>query len=617
MNKTLRCLFFLIYSSLWSSTAELEAFFKATKNQNFEVAVTIASNMEDAAVKDYLNVLVELMVKKSVNPNIISNKEQTEDENLNFIKYLVAAYQYNYAEKQNNLEAYKLFSSALKLASKLDQNEFKKAALIGILDLFANEIFIGSKQFDAYLEQFSELREDSADEAILLLYKLVFLSKAGENIDAIDTQYYIYYKKLDSIFNYFPANHSFYLRYYLEKGIYHKIEKNYDKAENFFLRADSIASKNNYLDDYRARIAWQIAHLKLQKGQPQDSKYYLNIARHFSSRLKHRFYHDRMASALFQKERKYDSAYHYLRKSVDIEYQLGYKNNTLETAILTVQNQTDKLKLDKLELESSNTRNKNWAVLLGLLLVLGTAIGVLVNKNTKRKQLLAEQEKTLEQQKVSNMLKEQELVAIDAMIEGQEKERQRVANELHDDLGSLMAAVKLQFNSLEVKEKKDNLETFSKTDELIDEAYGKIRAIAHAKNSGLMAKQGLLQAVNQMAEKISIVNGLQVSVLDHGLETRLENSMELTLFRIIQELLTNVIKHAEATEVNIHITNHGDTLNILVEDNGKGFVTQQITNSEKGMGLKSIDKRVAHLHGSMDIESELTKGTVVIIDIPI
>jgi len=225
MNKTLRCLFFLIYSSLWSSTAELEAFFKATKNQNFEVAVTIASNMEDAAVKDYLNVLVELMVKKSVNPNIISNKEQTEDENLNFIKYLVAAYQYNYAEKQNNLEAYKLFSSALKLASKLDQNEFKKAALIGILDLFANEIFIGSKQFDAYLEQFSELREDSADEAILLLYKLVFLSKAGENIDAIDTQYYIYYKKLDSIFNYFPANHSFYLRYYLEKGIYHKIER--------------------------------------------------------------------------------------------------------------------------------------------------------------------------------------------------------------------------------------------------------------------------------------------------------------------------------------------------------------------------------------------------------
>ncbi|MDO1514789.1 histidine kinase dimerization/phosphoacceptor domain-containing protein [Maribacter confluentis] len=159
-----------------------------------------------------------------------------------------------------------------------------------------------------------------------------------------------------------------------------------------------------------------------------------------------------------------------------------------------------------MELETSNAKIRNWTIFLGMLLVLGTVIGVLVNKNAIRKQLLAEQEKTLGQQKVSNILKEQELATIDAMIEGQEKERQRVANELHDDLGGLMAAVKLQFNSLEASDKQGNKETFAKTETLIDEAYGKIRAIAHAKNSGLIAKQGLLPAVKQMAEKVSVAS---------------------------------------------------------------------------------------------------------------
>jgi signal transduction histidine kinase len=222
----------------------------------------------------------------------------------------------------------------------------------------------------------------------------------------------------------------------------------------------------------------------------------------------------------------------------------------------------------------------------------------------------------LEKQKMTNLLKEQELATIDAMVAGQEKERKRVANELHDDLGSLMAAVKLNFNALESATQPTNQEAFAKTESLIDEAYSKIRAIAHAKNSGLIAKQGLLVAVQEMAEKMAIANEISISVWDHGLDTRLENSMELSLFRVVQELLANIINHAAATEVNIHITNHGETLNILVEDNGRGFNAKEI-GASAGMGLKSIDKRITALNGDLNIESEQGKGTVVIIDIPI
>jgi signal transduction histidine kinase len=177
-----------------------------------------------------------------------------------------------------------------------------------------------------------------------------------------------------------------------------------------------------------------------------------------------------------------------------------------------------------------------------------------------------------------------------------------------------MATVKLHFNALQVKE---SPELYNKTNSLIEEAYQKVRSVAHAKNSGVIAKQGLLVAVQNMANKISAANQLQVQVVDHGLDNRLENSLELTLFRIIQELVTNVIKHAEATEVTIHLTNHEDFINIMVEDDGKGFNPQQITKTNAGMGISSIDKRVEHLEGKLTIESEKNKGTTIIIDIPL
>ena len=235
-------------------------------------------------------------------------------------------------------------------------------------------------------------------------------------------------------------------------------------------------------------------------------------------------------------------------------------------------------------------------------------------KEIEIRNAVAEKNIVIERQKTANLLKEQELTAIDAMIEGQEKERQRIANDLHDDLGGLMATLKLHFNALKDKQ---TPELYTKTNALIDEAYNKVRTVAHAKNSGVIAKQGLLIAITKVANKISASNKLMIDVIDHGLENRLENSLELTIFRIIQELITNVIKHANATEVTIHITNHDDSLNIMVEDNGKGFNPSQITKTNEGMGISSIDKRVEHLNGSMTIESELNQGTTVIIDIPL
>lgn len=609
--------FFIFFGAQLSYAQDLNSFFVATKNQDFETASLAVSKMEDEALKNNLNYLITLLTEKTASTDYTITIDSNDDRPLTFVKLLNLGYHHNYALKQNNLQAFKSFSNALKLADEMGNEVLIKAALIGILDLFADEIFIGSKQFEPYLERFTELRSDPVDEVLTILYKLIFLAKADDEIDSVDTQYYAYYEKLDSIFTKFPKNHAFFPQYYYEKGMYHKIEGSFEKAEDFFFKADSIASNKKYLEHFRGFIAWQLSLVNMQRDRLTESKRHLETFRNYSNKLRDSFYYHRLASLIFQKEGNYDSAYHYLRKSVDIEYRLGYKNNTLESSILTVQNQTDKLKLDKLELDAENRKNRNWATALGLLLVLGLAIGLLIHSNTKRKQLLAEQQKTLQEQKVTTLLKEQELATIDAMIAGQEKERQRIANDLHDDLGGLMATVKLHFNSLHSRVKDDTDELYQKTNQLIDEAYRKIRAIAHAKNSGVIAKQGLLKAVEQMAQKVSAANKVTIEVKDFGLDNRMENSLELTLFRIIQELIANIIKHARATKALIHLTNHGDTLNILVEDNGVGFKDPKINTHSGGMGLKSIDKRVTHLEGSLHIESEPGKGSTVIIDIPI
>ena len=309
----------------------------------------------------------------------------------------------------------------------------------------------------------------------------------------------------------------------------------------------------------------------------------------------------------------YEKAFLYLNKYNRVRDSLNITSQNVAISEIKEKFDNEKLRADNLEIESKRKQNKNLLFASIGLLFFGTITAGLIQKNTKKKQLIAEKEQEIQKQKVSTLLKEQEISSINAMINGQEKERQRIANDLHDDLGGLMATVKLQFNTLKEKQ---TPEMFTKTNALLDEAYQKVRSIAHAKNSGVIAKQGLLKAVKNMANKISIASNIEIEVKDHGLENRLENSLEITIFRIVQELITNIIKHSRATQATINLTNHNDSLNIMIEDNGVGFDTSK-TSKKNGMGLHSIEKRVEHLEGEITIESKPKNGTTIIIDIPL
>lgn len=325
-----------------------------------------------------------------------------------------------------------------------------------------------------------------------------------------------------------------------------------------------------------------------------------------------------LLSKNFYALKNYKNAFIYYQKKDVLDSLLASDKKNIEINEISTKYQTEKKEKENLQLKIEKKKNQNYLIVAILSLILISMIGILTLKNSKRKRKLAEQQKELEKQKNLTLIKEQEITTINAMVDGQEKERKRIAEDLHDNLGSVLATLKLHFENLKInrEKKKINQETlFNKTEGLIDEAYRKVRSIAHAKNAGVIANQGLLLAVQMMAEKISSADKIKIEVIHFGLDKRLENTLELTLFRIIQELITNIIKHADAKHATINISLYDKNLNIIIEDDGKGFDMNKV-DLNNGMGISSIKTRIEHLEGTFEVDSTINKGSSIIMNIP-
>lgn len=403
--------------------------------------------------------------------------------------------------------------------------------------------------------------------------------------------------------------------------LYNEVLKQPDSALVYILKSKDLAYKNNILDDiaislineagcYYYKKEYQKAiDLLLKANKIEIQKNQKNIKSYISNFL----------SLNYEALGDHKNAYYHLNEYLTVQGELDLEEQNIKIAEFHT-----KYKSQEKEIENLNLKNKlqtNRVIvysIVGLLLVILT-VGILALKNISKKKKIAEQEKLIETQKLEKTLKDQELHDIDLILESQEKERQQIANELHDDLGSMLATLKLNFQNLKRTENTEKNETnlYNKTDNLIEEAYQKVRNIAHLKNIGVVGSQGLLIAVKKMAEKMSVIDRLKINVIPFGLTERLDNQTEVSLFRMIQELCTNIIKHSEASEVNIYLTQHNTKeINIIIEDNGNGFDSKK-TSQNTGIGLKSIEKKVEQMGGTFTIDSILTKGTTIIIDLPL
>ena len=594
----------------------LNSYFQNLKELEYAAALSQIKQLENpvyqTTLENFANLTYEGFAGNALDYREIVESAEISDPFLESIRLLTRGY-YAFYFTSDRTAAYPYFYSALKQADQTGYKPLQQQVLLAILQYFHHEIARNNNNYAIFLNRYRDLIEDVHDTVLHKIYELIFYSSE------IDIKS-VYYKNASVLEKFIPkleANCKLLPKLYLEIALYHELQDNYQKSEFYYQKVIEASGDLPYYLDSRFSAITKLAYLTHMQGNSASALEKLKEASccyNPQDSLKNRFFVEYYRSLFYEGMGEDSLALAHYKTYVEAGHNINFRDNSLEISRLQVELETEK-KANDLIIEKQNKKRFLFiAITLGSLLLIALIIGSLILKNSQKKRKLAEQQKDLERQKVANLLKDQELASIDAMIEGQEKERARIAGELHDDLGALMTNVRMHFEALKNSPSDD---LYQKTNTLLDEAYAKVRSIAHAKNSGVIANQGLLKALKDLAHKISQVNELQIDVQAHGMDTRLENSLELSLFRIIQELITNVIKHAQAKTLTIHLVNHGDSLNIMVEDDGVGFDPRHISKRSEGMGINAIDKRVAHLNGTLEIESEPGQGTSVIIDLPL
>ena len=213
------------------------------------------------------------------------------------------------------------------------------------------------------------------------------------------------------------------------------------------------------------------------------------------------------------------------------------------------------------------------------------------------------------------MEKQQKLLVMNSMLDEQEEERKRLAQDLHDGLEGLLSSARMQIKSVQREiDKLDDLKLIERTEELIDHACREVRHIAHNMMPGALMDLGFLDAVEDLVNDIKLREDIDISMEIPNQPVELPDSTSVNLYRVIQELFQNIQQHAHASRVHLSIDVVGNELMVHIADNGVGFNAASLEN--KCLGPKRIQARIDYLGGTIHGESAVGKGCTYMILVP-
>jgi len=277
-----------------------------------------------------------------------------------------------------------------------------------------------------------------------------------------------------------------------------------------------------------------------------------------------------------------------------------YETEKSEGEIVLLQKEN---RIKNLEIKQQKIRNRTQlmiAAILLLLVVSGATVWYIRSKY--RLKIEAEQEKRLIQKE-----------AYSSVVNAEEGERKRIAMELHDGLGQLLSAARLNVSVLEDVAGEKDMEVVRNAESLIDQAITDLRNISHNLMPSALISLGLVAALYDMASKINSGKQVKVVVETSGIDKRLQEDFEIALYRVVQESVNNILKHAGASTIFINLTKEGESLKLDITDNGKGMPENALSNS-KGIGWEDIRSRVSLFNGNMKLHSSPGAGTNIIIN---
>lgn len=225
------------------------------------------------------------------------------------------------------------------------------------------------------------------------------------------------------------------------------------------------------------------------------------------------------------------------------------------------------------------------------------------------------QQQKLQLLRISELEAQQQLAATEAVLKGEEQERTRLAKDLHDGLGGLLSGIKYSFQTMKgnLIMTPENQQAFERSMDMLDSSIKEMRRVAHNMMPEALVKFGLNTALTDFCSDINHSGVIVVHYQSAGLDDQpIDQSTAITIYRIVQELINNIIKHAAASQAIVQVNKTGETITITVEDNGIGFDTT-ILQASKGVGWSNIQSRVNFLKGRLDVRSAQGKGTSVYI----
>ncbi|MFP9115801.1 tetratricopeptide repeat protein [Flavobacterium sp. RHBU_3] len=388
----------------------------------------------------------------------------------------------------------------------------------------------------------------------------------------------------------------------------------YDIAEKDLLEAINLL---NSLQDEFGETDYhnQLGNLYFERGQKAKAEQHalkgLSLAEKLE--LKEQI---RDASYLLYKlnrdKNDFEKALEYQTLYVVYEDSIENSENTKQLANLRTEYEVSLKENEIVLLEKDQLLNRIYIIIAIFLLITAVLLNLYFRQRLKNTRLTVLNEQKRHDQEVKDLLTAQETKSLKTMIQGQEKERKRLAQELHNHFGSLMATIKVNLNAID----ETSIPNYTNLTSLVDQACNDIRNISHTLNMGISQDFGLVPAIRELTDRLSRVNGLEAefSASMGGESIGFDN--EVVIYRVVQELISNVLKHAEASRLSIQLIYFEEDalVNILVQDNGKGF---DVDKGSAGIGLKSLTDMVTNLHGDIKFDSNPASGTTVIIDLPV
>ncbi len=334
---------------------------------------------------------------------------------------------------------------------------------------------------------------------------------------------------------------------------------------------------------------------------------------------------------VYEAKEDYRKAYEYLLRSNTMKDSLlnSEKTEVIEELITKYETEKKDTEIKVLTAEQAENealiqkRNAERKLLIiGVLALFSAIIGIIFwfVYSARKKRIIASQKEKIYQKEIDSLLDNQQLKTIGAMLDGQDKERKRLAAELHDRLGSILSLVKLYFSSLndDIKEKQPDLYNhFEEGNRFLDDAFSEVRAIIKEMHEGKISGDGLKNDVSELLTKIGKI-GVDVQS-NINLSMSLDTHIEINVFRVIQEALSNALKYSKADVIELLLTD-GKYLTLRIKDNGIGFDpaenNTQISERES-YGVGNMENRVKLLGGEFQLQTAKGQGVDINIKIPL